>query len=34
MEFIERQNGVKGILVLDNGELLESKNCREAARVL
>jgi FAD:protein FMN transferase len=33
MEFIERQNGVKGILVLDNGELLESKNCREAARV-
>jgi FAD:protein FMN transferase len=33
MEFIERQNGVKGILVLDNGDLLESKNCREAARV-
>jgi FAD:protein FMN transferase len=33
MEFIERQNGVKGILVLDSGEMLESKNCREAARV-
>jgi FAD:protein FMN transferase len=33
MEFIERQNGAKGILILDTGDLLESKNCREAARV-
>ena len=33
MEFIERQNGVKGILVLDNGNLRESQNCREAAHV-
>jgi len=33
MEFIERQNGVKGILVLRNGSLLESINCREITNV-
>jgi FAD:protein FMN transferase len=33
MEFIENQHGLKGILVLDTGELLTSKNSPEAAHV-
>ena len=31
MEFIESQNDVKGILALETGEMLQSKNCREVA---
>jgi hypothetical protein len=34
MEFIERQHGVNGILVLDTGELLRSKSNAETANVL
>ena len=34
MEFIERQHGVNGILVLDTGELLRSKSNTETANVL
>ena len=33
MEFIESQNDVKGILALETGEMLQSKNCREVAGV-
>jgi len=33
MEFIENQNDVKGILVLETGEMLQSKNCREVEGV-
>ena len=31
MEFIESQNDARGILALETGEMLQSKNCREVA---